>query len=188
MKTEHRETRVQPKSNQLKSSQISKENCCYFKREKKKDKKNCAKMVVRQYEEELKYIEKINDYSYRIKKGFQPNMNVEGVFYVNKHLEQLMFEELKNSCRPGMDGGFLPGLLIAFVLCVCVVHFFSLFFSSFHSNPFLYSFSSLSFFALEILDETTELILICGSVLFPNFHSEFPFQTSSRPLANLKIY
>lgn len=66
-------------------------------------------MVVRQYEDELKYIEKINDYSYRIKKGFQPNMNVEGVFYVNKHLENLMFEELKNSCRPGMDGGFLPG-------------------------------------------------------------------------------
>lgn len=71
-------------------------------------------MVVRQYEDELKYIEKINDYSYRIKKGFQPNMNVEGVFYVNKHLENLMFEELKNSCRPGMDGGFLPGLFFAF--------------------------------------------------------------------------
>lgn len=71
-------------------------------------------MVVRQYDEELKYIEKINDYSYRIKKGFQPNMNVEGVFYVNKQLESLMFEELKNSCRPGMDGGFLPGLQIYF--------------------------------------------------------------------------
>lgn len=67
-------------------------------------------MVVRQYDEELKYIEKINDYSYRIKKGFQPNMNVEGIFYVNKNLEALMFEELKNSCRPGMDGGFLPGV------------------------------------------------------------------------------
>lgn len=67
-------------------------------------------MVVRQYDDELKYIEKINDYSYRIKKGFQPNMNVEGVFYVNKRLETLMFEELKNACRPGMDGGFLPGL------------------------------------------------------------------------------
>lgn len=67
-------------------------------------------MVVRQYDEELKYIEKINDYSYRIKKGFQPNMKVEGIFYVNKNLESLMFEELKNACRPGMDGGFLPGM------------------------------------------------------------------------------
>lgn len=34
------------------------------------------KMVVRQYQEELQYLEKINDYSWRIKKGFQPNMNV----------------------------------------------------------------------------------------------------------------
>lgn len=42
--------------------------------------------------------------------GFQPNMNVEGVFYVNSTLEKLMLEELKNSCRPGMTGGFLPGV------------------------------------------------------------------------------
>lgn len=67
-------------------------------------------MVVRQYNEELQYIERINDYSYRIKKGFQPNMNVEGIFYVNKRLEQMMFDELKNACRPGMSGGFLPGV------------------------------------------------------------------------------
>lgn len=67
-------------------------------------------MVVRPYEQELKYIEKINDYSYRIKVGFQPNMNVEGIFYVNKHLEKLMFEELRNACRPGQTGGFLPGV------------------------------------------------------------------------------
>jgi hypothetical protein len=33
-------------------------------------------MVVRQYNEELKYLEKINPYCWRIKKGFQPNMNV----------------------------------------------------------------------------------------------------------------
>lgn len=37
-------------------------------------------------------------------------MNVEGCFYVNKKLESLMFEELRNSCRPGMTGGFLPGV------------------------------------------------------------------------------
>lgn len=67
-------------------------------------------MVVREYAEELKFIEKINDHSYRIKIGFQPNMKVEGIFYVNEHLEKLMFEELRNSCRPGVVGGFLPGV------------------------------------------------------------------------------
>lgn len=96
-------------------------------------------MVIRTYEEELEYIERINDYSFRIKKGFQvlyffqffpyfylpafspnfvsflfttlqPNMNVEGIFYVNKNLEGLMFDELKNSCNPTGMGGFLPGV------------------------------------------------------------------------------
>lgn len=33
-------------------------------------------MVVRQYNEELKYLEKVNSHMYRIKKGFQPNMKV----------------------------------------------------------------------------------------------------------------
>ncbi|XP_008479947.1 tRNA-splicing ligase RtcB homolog [Diaphorina citri] len=67
-------------------------------------------MVVRQYNEELKYLEKISSHCWKIKKGFQPNMNVEGVFFVNDHLEKLMLEELRNSCRPGMVGGFLPGV------------------------------------------------------------------------------
>lgn len=67
-------------------------------------------MVIRQYEDELKYIERINDHSYRIKIGFQPNMKVEGVFYVNKNLEKLMFDELRNACKPGQIGGFLPGV------------------------------------------------------------------------------
>lgn len=35
---------------------------------------------------------------------------VEGVFYVNNHLEDLMFEELRNSCKTGGVGGFLPGM------------------------------------------------------------------------------
>lgn len=65
---------------------------------------------VRTYQEELQYLEKINDYSWRIKKGFVPNMKVEGIFYVNSHLESLMFEELKNSCKSGGIGGFLPGM------------------------------------------------------------------------------
>lgn len=67
-------------------------------------------MVVREYNEELKYIEKISPNSYLIKKGFQPNMNVEGIFYANSKLERLMFDELRNSSRPGMTGGFLPGV------------------------------------------------------------------------------
>jgi len=67
-------------------------------------------MVVRSYDEELKYLERITPTSWRIKKGFVPNMNVEGVFYVNSHLESLMFEELKNSCQHGLVGGFVPGM------------------------------------------------------------------------------
>ncbi|KRT81273.1 hypothetical protein AMK59_5781 [Oryctes borbonicus] len=67
-------------------------------------------MVVRTYEEELKFFEKVSPYSWKIKKGFQPNMNVEGLFYVNEALEKLMFEELQVSCREKDSGGFLPGV------------------------------------------------------------------------------
>ena len=62
---------------------------------------NRKKMVVRSYEEECGYLERLTSHSWRIKKGFQPNMNVEGIFYVNDKLEKLMFDELKNACRPG---------------------------------------------------------------------------------------
>ena len=34
---------------------------------------------------------------------------VEGMFYVNSHLEKLMFEELRNNCRGGTTT-FLPGV------------------------------------------------------------------------------
>ena len=34
-------------------------------------------MVVRTYEDELEYLERVNPHCWRIKKGFQPNMNVE---------------------------------------------------------------------------------------------------------------
>ena len=66
-------------------------------------------MVVRTYEEECSYLERLSPHCWKIKKGFQPNMNVEGIFYVNDKLEKLMFDELRNACRPGMVGGFLPG-------------------------------------------------------------------------------
>lgn len=35
---------------------------------------------------------------------------VEGVFYVNDSLEKLMMDELRQSCRSGGYGGFLPGV------------------------------------------------------------------------------
>ena len=33
-------------------------------------------MVVRTYDEDVKYLERLTPYSWRIKKGFQPNMKV----------------------------------------------------------------------------------------------------------------
>ncbi|TGZ62178.1 hypothetical protein CRM22_007572 [Opisthorchis felineus] len=64
----------------------------------------------RTYDEELKFLEKITPTCWKIKKGFVPNMNVEGVFYVNDFLEKLMFDELRNFTRSGDFGGFLPGM------------------------------------------------------------------------------
>eukprot|EP00051_Salpingoeca_urceolata_P028473 m.487065 g.487065 ORF g.487065 m.487065 type:complete len:525 (+) comp24766_c0_seq1:164-1738(+) len=67
----------------------------------------------RTYAEELKYLEKIggeHSVSYRIRKGFVPNMNVEGRFYVNKQLEELMFDELKQHSSHAGVGGFLPAV------------------------------------------------------------------------------
>lgn len=56
-----------------------------------------------------KYIEKVSGVEYRIKKGFVPNMKVEGRFFVNDDLLQLLKEEyLDNATRAG--GGFLPAV------------------------------------------------------------------------------
>ncbi|XP_063675465.1 RNA-splicing ligase RtcB homolog isoform X2 [Bolinopsis microptera] len=64
----------------------------------------------RTYQEELQFIERIDDYSFRIKKEFQPNMLVEGEFFANSRLQYLMFDELKNHCRNVGQGGFLPAM------------------------------------------------------------------------------
>ncbi|VDK41929.1 unnamed protein product [Taenia asiatica] len=64
----------------------------------------------RSYEEELKFLEKLSPCSWRIKKGFVPNMKVEGVFYVNDFLGHLMFDELRQFTQSGDYGGFLPGM------------------------------------------------------------------------------
>ncbi|KAF0306784.1 tRNA-splicing ligase RtcB [Amphibalanus amphitrite] len=47
-------------------------------------------MVVRSYDEELKYLERLTPHSWRIKKGFQPNMNVEGYVWAEdkEHCEE----------------------------------------------------------------------------------------------------
>lgn len=64
----------------------------------------------RTYEEECGFINRLNDCKFEIKKGFVPNMNVEGRFYVNNRLEQLMFDELKFSSEGHGIGGFLPAV------------------------------------------------------------------------------
>ena len=51
----------------------------------------------------------------RRKRGWQ----VPGRFYVNKHLEELMFDELAHHCKSGGVGGFLPAVKqIANVACL----------------------------------------------------------------------
>ncbi|KAJ4922841.1 hypothetical protein JOQ06_006505 [Pogonophryne albipinna] len=64
----------------------------------------------RSYNDELQFLDKIGKNTWRIKKGFVPNMQVEGKFYVNEPLEKLMFEELRNACKGGGFGGFLPAM------------------------------------------------------------------------------
>jgi len=55
------------------------------------------KMVVRQYNEELKYLEKITPTCWRIKKGFQPNMNVSLTLVVRQPACNCAFTIVRNS-------------------------------------------------------------------------------------------
>jgi tRNA-splicing ligase RtcB len=66
--------------------------------------------IVRTYEQELRYIERVAPCQYRIAKGFVPNMNVEGTFYVNDELQELLFSELGQYCKATAQQGFLPAL------------------------------------------------------------------------------
>jgi len=66
--------------------------------------------IVRSFAEEMTYINRQSSYQYTIDMGFAPNMQVPGTFYVNKKLEQLMFDELRNHCSTGGYGGFLPAV------------------------------------------------------------------------------
>ncbi len=70
-------------------------------------------MPRRTFEEEKQYIEKKSNTHYQINKGFSLGMNVPGILYVNRHLEQLIFTELRNYTRQqesSVAGGFLPAV------------------------------------------------------------------------------
>eukprot|EP01117_Protostelium_nocturnum_P016209 TRINITY_DN6367_c0_g1_i1.p1 TRINITY_DN6367_c0_g1~~TRINITY_DN6367_c0_g1_i1.p1 ORF type:complete len:523 (-),score=159.39 TRINITY_DN6367_c0_g1_i1:58-1563(-) len=56
------------------------------------------------------YITPIDAVTYSIKKGFVPNMRVEGRFYVNDALKELVFEELASSKTVSGEGGFIPAV------------------------------------------------------------------------------
>ncbi|GMR53803.1 hypothetical protein PMAYCL1PPCAC_23998, partial [Pristionchus mayeri] len=64
----------------------------------------------RTFAEEKSYIERISPTCFKIKKGFVPNMQVEGRFYVNNSLEKLMFHELEVFTNNPGYGGFLPAV------------------------------------------------------------------------------
>lgn len=75
-------------------------------------------MAKRTLDEEKQFLEKISHNTWRIKKGFVPNMRVEGRLFVNSNLEPLVFEELCQLESKG-GGGFLPAVKqIANVACL----------------------------------------------------------------------
>ncbi|GBF89638.1 tRNA-splicing ligase-like protein [Raphidocelis subcapitata] len=67
-------------------------------------------MVIRTYEQERAFIEKVGPVKYRIKEGFVPNMRVPGTFYVNDALAPLLMEELAAAVARNEHGGFLPAV------------------------------------------------------------------------------
>ncbi|EGC28523.1 hypothetical protein DICPUDRAFT_90903 [Dictyostelium purpureum] len=66
-------------------------------------------MASRSFEEELKFIEKIDSVRYRVKKGFVPNMNVDGMIYVNDSIKDYLYDELEQYSIRGVNG-FLPAV------------------------------------------------------------------------------
>jgi tRNA-splicing ligase RtcB len=116
-------------------------------------------MSPRSYEDEKAYLEKVDPNTWRIKKGFVPNMRVEGRFYVNKHLETLMFEELRNSDK---GGGFLPAVKqIANVACLPGIVGYSIGLPDVHSG---YGFAIGNIAAMDMSDP--EAVVSPGGVGF----------------------
>jgi tRNA-splicing ligase RtcB len=68
------------------------------------------KPIIRSYDEDIKFINKLTPWKYEINEGFVTGMNCKGTFYVNSNLEELMFDELRCSCSHGNYGGFLPAV------------------------------------------------------------------------------
>jgi len=79
------------------------------------------------FQEETKFINQLDKNRFEIKRapvystirvvlivsttvGFVPNMKVPGMFYVNEHLQKLMFDELQFHCEARGVGGFLPAV------------------------------------------------------------------------------
>jgi hypothetical protein len=66
--------------------------------------------AARDYEAEMRFVEQVSPYCYKIQTGFVPNMTVPGYFYVNDTLKDLVFEELKQFADAKGHGGFLPAV------------------------------------------------------------------------------
>merc|ERR1719273_2758133 len=65
----------------------------------------------RTFQQEMKFIhQEKNSFQFTIDKGFVPNMRVPGKFFVNPKLEKIVFDELRDHCRRGAFGGFLPAV------------------------------------------------------------------------------
>ena len=71
---------------------------------------NVNESVVRSYDDEMKFLKRLTPWKFEIAKGFVPNMNVHGTFYVNDSLEELVLDELRTHCSVGGYGGFLPAI------------------------------------------------------------------------------
>lgn len=66
--------------------------------------------IKRTFEEEKAFLTRLSPEEMHIRKGFVPNMLVDGHFYVNAVLEELIMEELKDHCSAGGYGGFMPAV------------------------------------------------------------------------------
>lgn len=78
----------------------------------------------RTFEEELEYLEKLSHTKYRVKIGFVPNMIIPADVIVNQTLEDILLEELEETCcscsisghgtttqsKSKRSGGFIPAL------------------------------------------------------------------------------
>lgn len=116
-------------------------------------------MASRTFEQEMEYLEKIDHNKWRIKKGFVPNMRVEGRFYVNKNLENLTFEELRQSDQ---GGGFLPAVRqIGNVACLPGIVGYSIGLPDVHSG---YGFAIGNIAAMDMSDP--EAVVSPGGVGF----------------------